>query len=133
MRCASIFNQPLESWDASKVRVMCAMFYQSRFNQPLEDWNVSSAAIISDMFKEASSYNHVLCKWYNNTLKATATVDGMFIKSGFPNRLDTKFTTKESFCQQCLLAPVPAPTKPLSKPTLPAPRSLPNMPFHILL
>jgi surface protein len=114
----SKFNQPLRSWDVSQVRVMYAMFYLSSFNQPLADWNVSSVTVMTDMFKEASRFNQSLCQWYNK-LQTTATVDAMFINSGCPKKLDPNFSTKESFCQQCTLAPVPAPTKFVPTPTLP--------------
>jgi surface protein len=42
-RGASSFNQPLNSWDVSKVTNFGGMFMSaSSFNQPLNNWNTSS-------------------------------------------------------------------------------------------
>ena len=41
---ASAFNQPLDSWDMSRVTTMRGTFYKaSAFNGDLGSWNTSSA------------------------------------------------------------------------------------------
>jgi surface protein len=48
---ASIFNQPIEKWDVSKVTNMSKMFCcVEEFNQPLEEWKVDNVTDMSYMF-----------------------------------------------------------------------------------
>jgi len=47
----TIFNQPIGSWNVSKVTNMSGMFYNTgAFNQPLVSWNVSKVTNMSNMF-----------------------------------------------------------------------------------
>jgi surface protein len=59
-RDAHSFNQPLHTWDTSRVTDMSAMFrYASEFEggNSLSEWNVSNVKDFSSMFQDASSLN----------------------------------------------------------------------------
>jgi surface protein len=57
---AAAFNQPLGSWDVSKVTDMSGMFYQAAvFNQPLGSWDVSKVTDMSGMFNGAAAFNQL--------------------------------------------------------------------------
>jgi surface protein len=57
------FNQPIGSWNVSKVTNMRQMFYIcSLFNQPLSGWNVSSVTNMSQMFL-STSFNQDIGNW----------------------------------------------------------------------
>jgi surface protein len=61
---ASAFDQPLASWDTSKVDDMNNMFNQaSSFNRPLAGWDTSSVVAMENMFAEAVSFNQDLSPW----------------------------------------------------------------------
>ena len=61
--CAS-FNQPLNSWDVSKVTDMENMFSGcTSFNQPLNNWDVSQVAGMWYMFSGCTSFNQPLNNW----------------------------------------------------------------------
>ena len=73
---ADLFNQPLNSWNVSKVTKMNLMFYNaSSFNQPLNSWDVSSVFDISNMFMGASSFNQPLNSW---NVSSVVKMHGMF-------------------------------------------------------
>lgn len=55
---AEAFNQPLDSWDVSQVRVMNLMFYGANsFNQALDSWNVPQVIDMTSVFLLASAFN----------------------------------------------------------------------------
>jgi len=61
--CTS-FNQPLNSWDVSKVTYMSSMFFGcTSFNQPLNSWDVSKVTDMSSMFFGCTSFNQDLGMW----------------------------------------------------------------------
>ena len=61
---ASLFNQPIDSWDVSSVTTMSWMFYQaSSFNQSIDSWDVSSVTNMKNMFEGASSFNQPIDSW----------------------------------------------------------------------
>lgn len=54
----SVFNQPINHWDVSRVTNASCMFYESKFNQPLE-WNTARVTNMSCMFY-GSDFNQPL-------------------------------------------------------------------------
>ena len=63
---ANQFNQPIGSWDVSKVTDMNRMFYLCPlFNQSLSGWNVSNVTNMSQMFQSSSStsFNQDIGNW----------------------------------------------------------------------
>jgi len=61
---AESFNQPLNSWDVSKVKDMFSMFNgATSFNQPLNNWDVSKVENMSGMFFLAERFNQPLDNW----------------------------------------------------------------------
>ena len=57
-------NQPIESWDVSKIRNMDRLFYGAEsFNQPLNGWDVSGVRTMEVMFMGASAFNQPLDRW----------------------------------------------------------------------
>ena len=58
------FNQPLNKWNVSNVKIMYRMFAGARsFNQPLNKWNVSKVRDMDAMFNGARSFNQPLNNW----------------------------------------------------------------------
>jgi surface protein len=61
---AVAFNQPIGSWNVSKVTVMANMFQLANvFNKPLSGWNVSSVTNMNAMFSSAASFNQPIGDW----------------------------------------------------------------------
>ena len=61
---ALVFNQPLNSWDTSKVTDMSNMFVKAKaFNQPLDKWNMINVETIQYMFERAKAFNQDLSMW----------------------------------------------------------------------
>ena len=59
---ATKFNQPLSSWDVSKVADTKYMFKDAiSFNQDLSAWDVTKATQIVQMFDGATSFSQILC------------------------------------------------------------------------
>jgi surface protein len=66
------FNQPIGSWDVSKVRSMQDMFaYSYEFNQPVGSWDVSHVTNMGGMFYDAEAYKQDLRGW-NLAMKMSA-------------------------------------------------------------
>ena len=60
----SMFNQPLNDWNVSRVENMQSMFENCmKFNQPLNDWNISNVKNMRSMFKNCSMFNQPLNDW----------------------------------------------------------------------
>jgi surface protein len=73
---ASIFNQPISSWDTVNVTNMSGMFSgASSFNQQIGSWNTANVTTMQGMFQNASAFNQAIDSW--NTTKVT-TMQGMF-------------------------------------------------------
>ena len=60
---ASSYNQPLDNWNMSNVTSMKGMFEYSIFNQNINGWNVSEVQNISYMFYFAEEFNQPLNSW----------------------------------------------------------------------
>jgi surface protein len=56
------FNQPIGSWNVSKVTDMSAMFRSTPFNQDIGSWDVSSVTSMSSMFNNAA-FNQNIGAW----------------------------------------------------------------------
>ena len=74
------FNQPIGGWDTSQVRDMNKMFFCAyKFNQPMCGWDTSQVRYMNNMFTRAKSFNQSIDSW--NTSQVT-TMYGMFERSG---------------------------------------------------
>ena len=61
---AKAFNQPIRSWDVSKVTNMRDMFSgATAFNQPIGSWDVSNVTNMRQMFDGAESFDQNLESW----------------------------------------------------------------------
>ena len=61
---ASSFNQPINHWNVSGIKIMDRMFYiATGFDQPLDNWDVSNVTNMRDMFVAAYSFNQPLDQW----------------------------------------------------------------------
>jgi surface protein len=68
-RRATAFNQPIGSWNTSKVTDMTSLFRDMTFNQPIGSWNVSNVISMSRMFQSSTAFNQPIGSW--NTSKVT--------------------------------------------------------------
>jgi surface protein len=58
------FNQPLNSWNTSRVNNMDSLFAGTLvFNQPLNSWNTSNVNNMTDMFFNAASFDQNISNW----------------------------------------------------------------------
>jgi surface protein len=74
------FNQPIGSWDVSRVTAMNQMFYQTTpFNQPLSGWTVSGVTNMSQMFF-GTNFNQPIGNW---DVSNVANMSQMFYSSQF--------------------------------------------------
>jgi len=65
------FNQPIGSWDTSKVTGMYYMFYSATsFNQPIGSWDTSKVTSMKYMFYVATSFNHYVGDWDTSSLSS---------------------------------------------------------------
>jgi surface protein len=77
---ANQFNQPIGSWDVSKVTAMNQMFYICPlFNQPLSGWNVSNVTNMSQMF-QGGPFNRPIGNW---DVSKVTNMSNMFHNSQF--------------------------------------------------
>jgi surface protein len=61
---AIAFNQPIGSWNVSRVTNMSNMFFQAyAFNQPIGSWNVSNVTNMGSMFSGATAFNQDIGNW----------------------------------------------------------------------
>jgi len=64
MMRGNYFNQPINSWNVSKVTNMRRMFYRAtQFNQSLDNWDVSSVTTMEEMFDYAEAFDQQLRCW----------------------------------------------------------------------
>merc|ERR1712003_213 len=58
------FNQDITSWDVSSVHEMYGFIEGSqKFNQDLDSWNIASVTSMYSFAKNAASFNQNLCSW----------------------------------------------------------------------
>jgi hypothetical protein len=60
---AYTFNQPLNSWDVSRVNDMTDMFSHMSFNQDISNWLVANVSSMDYMFVENSAFSQNLSDW----------------------------------------------------------------------
>jgi surface protein len=71
-----MFNQPLNSWNVSKVKDMKGMFrVANAFNQPIGNWDTSSVIDMSYMFSAATSFDTFIGGWNTSNVQ---NMDSMF-------------------------------------------------------
>jgi hypothetical protein len=63
--CAHSFNQPIEKWDVSNVKIMNCMFDSAyAFNQPIiKNWDVKNVTSKTNMFYCSHSFNQPINDW----------------------------------------------------------------------
>ena len=98
---ASAFNQPLGTWNTSKVTTMSAMFNGAKsFNQPLDNWDTSKVTDFTSMFKNAQSFNQDLSNWHvNATVTNTFTGSGLSQENYCKLQSSSNWTTKPPMSQ----------------------------------
>jgi surface protein len=73
---ADAFNQPIGSWNVSKVTNFQSMFQSTfAFNQPIGSWNVSSVTNMSYMFGSTTSFDQPIGSW---NVSNVTNMEGMF-------------------------------------------------------
>ena len=72
MMKAAIFNQPIGTWDVSRVIRMTGMFMRNaHFNQDLRAWNTSKVKNMDNMFANATEFHHDIRGWSNSSLESS--------------------------------------------------------------
>ena len=69
----SAFNQPVNNWDVSNVTSMGSMFGLTSFNQSINNWNVSNVRNMSGMFAD-SPFNQSLSNWNTSNVRNMANM-----------------------------------------------------------
>ncbi len=70
----TVFNQPIGSWDVSKVTDIERMFIDNAvFNQNISGWDVSSVSNMIRTFENATAFNQDLSTWTLRTSGVTLT------------------------------------------------------------
>lgn len=88
---AKAFNQPLNSWDVSRITRYSFMFQSAlAFNQDLSDWDIRLATDFTGMFHEARSFNQTLCWDMQNTSRAEKVIEGTLPDT----KIDGNFTCR---------------------------------------
>jgi len=78
------FNKSLNDWDVSNVTDMSNMFVGCKtFNQPLDRWNVSNVTDMSSMFADCPKFNQSLDNW---DVSNVITMASMFLSASTFNQ-----------------------------------------------
>jgi len=98
------FNQPLKTWNTSKVTDMCYMFCGAlKFNQPIGSWDTSQVRDMSWMFSCGESFNQDLSKW---DVSSVINMTSMFMGSPSliynPNHWWTTRSDCDKTCWWCI-------------------------------
>lgn len=76
---ATVFNQPLNEWDTSKVISMAQMFEDaSSFNQPIGSWDTGNVETMMEMFQRVYYFDQDISSW--DTSRVT-DMNEMFYKA----------------------------------------------------
>jgi surface protein len=86
---ALVFNQPIGSWNVSRVSNMQLMFSNSAFNQNIGSWNVSNVTNFTDFMNTKTSGNF-------STANLDAIYNGWIVNGVKPN-ISSPLTTNISF------------------------------------
>jgi surface protein len=74
------FNQPIGSWDVSRVTDMDSMFETCiRFNKQLGSWNTTNVTTMANMFKTAAIFNQDISDWKTTSV---SNMNAMFSDAG---------------------------------------------------
>ena len=61
---ATVFNQPISSWDTNRVTNMTSMFQgATAFSQPIGNWNVTNVTNMTSMFQGATAFSQPIGSW----------------------------------------------------------------------
>jgi len=102
---AHYFNQDISGWDTSRVNDMSEMFYRAkRFNQAIQSWDISKVKLMSGMFGLAKSFDQNLCEWNDPTMPS-ADRGGMFDGSGCPNQAEPAVDDEGRWSPLCHVCP----------------------------
>jgi hypothetical protein len=72
LTAATLFNEPIGSWDVSGVTTMHQLFWEATvFDQPLGHWDVSSVETMNGLFYQAVAFNQDIGNWNVSSVQDT--------------------------------------------------------------
>lgn len=101
---AKAFNQPLNSWDVSRISRYSFMFQSAlSFNQDLSDWDIRLATDFTGMFHGARSFNQTLCWDIQNASRSEKVIEGTLAGT----KIDGNFTCRTQKLAEKTFPPMP--------------------------